>query len=252
MEIRICEDNGCMCADGKPSLVVLVVMFDNGNQVRVPYEAGKTIADLYFDIKKLDKQGAGTALGGENITTLLPIDIKKEQQHRKEMVYPGVTMSEPEAKPLAVDQSLTIQREDLVKVVNVLPRFKDQTGNELMDPGIEAGGIYRVMKINKAVIVDPSTQELVDCVNNYEIINDKSATPVRLIAYPGEVVLHQKRKGKISKVTRMEEIVKCECGFDNSLFLNNKTNKYEGVCSNPECGQSLVADRPKKKETANV
>ena len=55
MQISLQEDNAILCG-GTPTLVVVVVKFDNGNTKRIPWEAEKTIASLYQDLYAIAPQ----------------------------------------------------------------------------------------------------------------------------------------------------------------------------------------------------
>ncbi len=49
MQIQLCEDDGIF-HDGVPTMVVLLVKFDDGKVKRIPYPAEKSISALYQDL----------------------------------------------------------------------------------------------------------------------------------------------------------------------------------------------------------
>ena len=110
MKIELCEDNGFL-NNGKPTLVVLVI----DDKTRIPYEATKTIQELYVDVAKL-----------------APAEC-------------SVVKEEIVSEPVAVVESKDIEREDIVKCVRL---EKDLDGN--VNEEIEIGKEYRVIDIIKA------------------------------------------------------------------------------------------------------
>ena len=190
MKIEICEDNGDIQPDGKPTLVVLVVTNDNGQQKRLPYEATKTIQELYGDVKKLAFNGLISKLilpnPSESFTTQKPISNYNE-----------------------------IEREDLVKIVGLAER--DEFTDEARE--LSNGMIVRVMEVirRKGQVV------------GYEIVNDKAALPIRLTISASEVILHEKFvKKPVVRVNKFEIIKQCVCKEQVALELNG--NMYEGKC----------------------
>ena len=148
----------------------------------------------------------------------------------------------PDAATTSADPSSEIQREDLVKVVNVVKGLSGADGQELSPrQGVYAGGIYRVWKVNQNLVTLPDRpDELTRIVNSLEVIDDKSARPELITLFPNEVVLHQKRKKAHSVVeVKKSEFLKCQvCGETNALILFG--DKYEGKC---KCGSFNSIER---------
>lgn len=109
MKIELCEDNGFL-NNGKPTLVVLVI----DGKTRIPYEATKTIQELYFEVANLSQAPA-------------VCEIVKE-----------------EPKVVEVAESKDIEREDIVKCVRL---EKDLDGN--VNEDVEIGKEYRIIDIIK-------------------------------------------------------------------------------------------------------
>jgi len=110
MKIELTDDNGVLNG-GKPTLVVLVI----DGKTRIPYEATKTIQELYCDVANL---------------TQLPASVEIIE----EIVKP---------EPVVSDCS-DIEREDIIKCVRL---EKDLDGN--VNEEVEIGKEYRVIDIIK-------------------------------------------------------------------------------------------------------
>ncbi len=140
-----------------------------------------------------------------------------------------------------------IQREDLIQLSNVQKGLCDMSGNELDKRQVKQGGIYRVLKVHQQVIAMPNLEnpegepKMTKIVNSYEVLDDKAATPERLVVFPQECVLYKKREKKFSIVKPVfSEFLKCQnCGEMNAFVL--KENKFEGVC--PKCQEKNSIER---------
>jgi hypothetical protein len=124
MKIELCEDNSFL-NDGKPTLVVLVITHDNGGQVRIPYEATKTIQELYADVRKMKNPDNS---------------VKVVEVERKEDTKPRDIVGD-----LIVDAFGGIEKEDIVKCIHLEPDLDGNTNDEL-----ELGKEYRVLSILKS------------------------------------------------------------------------------------------------------
>ena len=172
-----------------------------------------------------------------DLMVVIPNDVKA----KGEVAEPIVMQSNNDTE---------IQREDLIKVVNLAVGLKDMSGNELVDRHITAGGIYRVLAVSQVTVALPDKpDELTKIVQHYEVIDDKSARPERLIVLPSEVALYKKGRTAPEKPMVMSELYKCGfCNTENALLLDTAKNKYVGKCINPECGKDIEIDRPKKEK----
>lgn len=119
MKIELCEDNGLISNDNIPTLIIVLVTFDDGKQVRIPYEANRTIEQLYKDVR--------------GISFIPPINIP---------VMPATQIENNKPKN---NLSNTICREDIVKCIKL---EKDMDGNT--NPDLEIGKEYRVIDIYKS------------------------------------------------------------------------------------------------------
>ena len=161
MKIELCEDNGFLNG-GKPTLVVLVI----DGKHRIPYEATKTIQELYADVAKVCDIDATLQLE----TALSPLYLSNE------------------IKPTTTGKfDLTeIQKEDIVKCIKVHPR------EEGADCDLEIGDEYRVLSITK----DRGQ------ATSYDIVDDNSPTPYRIRCIADEIELSRKRKIKTNPVKK--------------------------------------------------
>lgn len=259
MKIELCEDNGFLSDDGKPTLVVLVVTHDNGNKTRIPYEAGKTIANLYEDARRLALKPCFEMNEQinqiEDIVTGVDIQCKNEwhilsaaQYEKKYGAYPRSCPTcknfySPKIKEIQneldkveekviMDHVLkdTIQREDQVKCIR---QEKDIDGN--VNEEIEVGKIYRVIDIIKKN----------KRVSYYEVLNDEKNDKIRIAVFPSEIELFKKfvRTTPPRKMT-FEMIERCDCGTQVAVLLNG--DFYEGVCE--VCNNTLKVRRPVKDD----
>lgn len=206
MKIEICEDNGFM-NDGIPSLVVLLVTLDNGKQTRIPYQADRTIQELYHDINKIN-------VSEFKISSIMPFKQAEMPLESTILKKEGVSKN-----------NNRIEREDIVKVTNLR---LDLDGNP--NPELEVGNEYRVINIIK----DNGS------VKYYELMNDVKNDKMRIPCFPSEVELVRKfvppppRREGIFEITK-----KCLCGEVNALELNGDV--YQGTCD--KCGTIMEERR---------
>ncbi len=221
MKIELCEDNGFL-NDGKPTLVVLVI----DGKTRIPYEATKTIQELYEDVGKfalnsINKEAS--EISGVNIIS----------EPSADSVYNSI-------QEMYKESANQIQKEDIVKCVKIHPR------EEGADCDLEVGDEYRVLSISKNKGQDIS----------YDVVDDNSPTPFRIKCMPDEVSLLRKRKIKTNPVKKdyKQEMMKCSnCGTQNALNLcedesiEGHYQKYVGNCS--ECKSLLIMPKPYAKSS---
>ena len=205
MRIELCEDNGFL-NDGKPTLVVLVV----DGKIRIPYEATKTIQELYEDVAKLPKS--------KDMSLFENIPVVDFNDPEKEVVKP-------------IDFTGQIEREDIVKCTNL---EKDLDGN--VNPDIKIGNEYRVSEIHKHNGV----------MTYLEVYDDSHSDKGRIAVLPSEVELVRKRVKQPPRKQILEMTKKCdECEEINAIYLNKETDMYEGICI--RCGVAITENRPSVK-----
>lgn len=219
MKIELCEDNGFM-NDGKPTLIVLVVTRDDGKQLRIPYEADKTIQQLYIDVQKVTKLEVLNKYVQDGSIDLFKAIVKDVVETR--------ISSESKDNVSKVNE---IGREDIVKCVRL---EKDMDGN--VNEDISIGTEYRIIDIHKV-----NGQ-----LHYYEVLDDSKGDKIRIPILPVEVELVRKFIPPPPRKQVFEISKKCECGEMNALDLNG--DQYEGVCTNPNCGKTLI----QKREIAHV
>ena len=226
MKIELCEDNGFL-NNGKPTLVVLVI----DGRTRIPYEATKTIQQLYEDIAKMP-QPTDMSLD-DNVPVMTIEDVGNSAEHKKilaEQVIPSLSQNDVKLKPSEITE---IEREDIVKCVKVYPR------DEGADNDLEVDHEYRVISIKKEKGV----------ILFYDIIDDNAGTKYRITCLPDEIELLRKRQPKTNPVKKdyFQEMMKCaQCGTENALDLVG--DKYVGECM--KCQARLEKERPQNAESA--
>lgn len=216
--ITLEEDNGFL-TDGKPTLVVLVVADDQGKQVRIPYEATRTIQELYQDVAKIEFKAVVAPFVNQIDPPPLPKEAVKPYQDdlHKRLDHGQVLKNE-------------IEREDIIKCIK---QEKDLDGN--VNEDIEVGKEYRVLDIykNQGKVI------------YYDVLDDEKDSKIRIPILPCEVELVKKHTIHPKRKTVPDMIKSCEiCGEQNAIQLNG--DKYEGKCE--KCGANITAERP----TANV
>lgn len=212
MQITLGEDDAIL-NNGIPKNVVLMVTFDDGKQIRIPYGAEKTIVEMYKQLTTLQP----ISKAAQNIQ---PID------HLIPKFIPVETVVASENKIL-IDKSNIIEREDIVTLVKVLPRGEGESVEHLI-----LGQEYRVIKIYSSGVAGlPGTEGIQKVVHGYDIVNDKSPRPERIRVFPSEVAFCRKRKSPIPKVVGViEEILACpNCKEMNACALDGDI--YKGTCA---------------------
>ena len=227
MRIELCEDNGFL-NNGKPTLVVLVITNDEGKQIRMPYEANKTIQDLYQDVGKIDSD---SVLGMRAVFGPLGEERLSLPPEFKPALADKLAENIENEDRIIIDHATRIEREDIVKCTN---QKIDMDGN--VNEEIEVGKEYRVIDIIKSRGI----------VAFYEVLDDALDNKIRIPILPSEVELVSKHKIKPPKAQMFETTEKCSaCGEISALIL--KGNTYEGSCQG--CGVEMKKER---KEAANV
>jgi hypothetical protein len=226
MKIELCEDNGLISENGVPTMVVLLITLENGNKVRVPYDARKTIQDLYADAeviadaKKFDKF----------VNPDPQPAIKVGVQIQNTDLIADQAQSLMQTQTPMPNRSSIIEREDIVQCVDL---EKDLDGN--VNVGREEmviGNFYRVIDIYKKDRM----------ITHYDVLDDEKNDKIRIPVFPREIKLFKKRIQGPPRKMVFDTIKNCECGEKNVLLLDESINKYVGTCE--RCGKALQAERP--------
>ncbi len=200
MKIELTDDNG-MLHDGKPTLVVLVI----DGKHRIPYEATKTIQELYEDVAKMNPE--------DRIYFSSPDGLKKLSEFPREVVTSNDSVTVP-----ITDE---IEKEDIVKCVKVHNRGEGLTNVEVPESELEVGKEYRVFNIKKEL----------GKVVYYELMDDNAKEQNLIGCLLDEVELLRKRKVKTNPVKKdyKQEMMKCSnCSTMNALELIE--DKFVGEC----------------------
>lgn len=208
MKIELCEDNGFMFDDGKPTLVVLIITDEQGKQARIPYQAECTIQNLYADAKRIIESPNTKFINQPKVEPF--------------MVYPPNVRSK---EPIAIDviksiKTNEIEREDIVTCVHL---ERDIDGNT--NPELEIGHDYRVIDIFKQG----------GKITYYEVLNDIKKDMIRIPILPTEVKLKTKFIPGPPRKQVFEITKKCLCGEICALELNG--DRYSGECV--KCGTRM-------------
>lgn len=224
MKITLEEDNGFL-NDGKPTLVILVVTDESGKSVRLPYEATKTIQELYDDVYSFFK------------SELKPAKFYEPHKfdEKNDPFHPDRIIKNDPIRDIA--KSNTIEREDIVRCVKIHPR------EEGADEDLTIGDEYRVIDIKKKK----------GRVQYYDLLDDKADNKYRITVLPDEVELIRKRKPKTNPVKKdyKQEIVKCdECKEENAIDMISETTDqtmFQGACE--KCGFMIKRSLIKNAES---
>lgn len=241
MRIEIGQGDGFLFADKIVRNVIVTVITDDNKRITFPYAADRSLADLY----KSAEMATGNAVPGPapRLDTLTP---KPEP-----ISGPDDTKSDNNVtKAEEDDTSNEIQRGDIVRCIRVIQA--DIKGENAPEPDLAMGKEYRVLKVNKSVVADPTNNgKMISIPLSYELVDDSSSIPRRLLAYPGDIELVKKASKGDEKILPLCEIFKCPaCQSENALQLDVKQNKYVGPCD--RCKAILTFDRPVKKDKEEV
>lgn len=225
MQITLCEDDGIF-HDGVPTMVVLMVTFDDGKKKRIPYPAEKSISALYQDLNEIAPKVS--VAPQENIADGDFVDIyNKNINVIAGKFEPVATTIKAMAPKSLIDKSNIIEKEDIVTLVMLDPgREKDETCL------LEVGQELRVIKVKYGgTVIDgvaPQAQQ-------YDVVNDQSGRPERTVVYPHEVRLKRKRMPPVAVLEhKFEEMLPCpSCSAVNALMLEG--DEFKGVCSECQC-----------------
>ena len=232
-KILLCEHDGVFF-EGVPHNVVLIVTFHDGKEIRVPYDAGKSISALYQDLNAIAPQVAESPQ--VNIEEEKPLTPLAKQFHevREKLV-------QDMDKRVKEDKSNTIEKEDIVTLIKLNPReFQSGTVSPLI-----VGMDYRVLKVIGPTIPTPDGKGIKKIIQGFEVIDDSAPTPERMVVTPDEVQLKSKRLSQvIKKVQVVEEMLPCpDCRTLNALTLVG--TDFKGTCE--ACGVAIDIGRVIKK-----
>lgn len=242
MQIQLCEDNGLICEGGIPTLVVLLVKFDDGKTRRIPYEAEKTIAALYQDLRAIEPIISDAPQVTADAHPFESLELAKAKASiAVETVHKAIEEAY-KAPSTAVkhDRSHVIEKEDIVTLVKLNTDVRDNNFSGSLSP-LVVGMEYRVIAVLGQTIPTPDGKGVKKIVQGYEVLDDSASTKERMVVLPDEVQLRSKRISNIiPKVSAVEEVLECpSCGSKNSLTL--KDDLFVGVCDN--CKIDLVIAR---------
>lgn len=239
MQIQLCEDDGLFHEGGVPTMVIIMVKFDDGKTKRFPYPADKPISALYQDLNHI------APIVSQSPLELIIADFKDEREQALKEALPFIK-AKAEATVAKIkeniDRSNIIEKEDIITLVKLNPR--DTVFSGTISPLI-IGMDYRVIAVLGPKIPTPDGKGIRQVIQGFEIIDDHAATPERMIVTPDEVQLKNKRLSKIiEKVSTVEEIIACpDCQVKNSLTL--KGTDFVGVCE--ACGVDITITRTIRK-----
>src|SRR3989344_1894925 len=225
MQISIMEDNGLMCPDGRPTLVVLMVTTDEGKQMRVPYMADRTLQQVYEDVGKIAPEKI-QIIPQESLSS-----VRKSRYPCTNEWHNGITHSGPRPNgcpicggiwietSVALSQAIAvIQPEDIIECVNIPKDVEDDPDGE-----IKFGKQYRVVAINGTL----------HNVNHYEVIDDSSDFKIRINMLPHYCKLIKKFTPQLTTKKIRELSINCE-SCDAVNLLMSESNIFKGRCR--KCG----------------
>lgn len=219
MQIFLGEDDGFLFA-GVPRNIVVTVITDDGKKTKFPYDAKKSMARLYKDVRDF-------------------IHESNYSEHKEEIPKPYIPARDPSLdKHLVVSDGNKIEREDIVSCIHLEKRESSCD--------LKVGGQYRVLKAFRKDLPD-ANGKMHTIYDGYDVIDDSSASPIRTFVFPHEVVLLRKRSPAPQKTSNFEQIVSCaECGEPSALVLDKEKDKYIGECF--KCHKPMEAERAKSSD----
>lgn len=201
---------------GVPRNVILLVKFDNGKQIRVPYSADKPISALYQDLYSISPTVKESSP---------PLQEESELLFLKTKIEIGVEAAKEKAKEILskVDKSNVIESEDIVTII----RLDDREGATCE---LVVGQEARVLKVFQTGITLPGSDQITNIPTGYDVIDDRSPRPERIRVAVHEIALKRKRVPPPKKTeSKIEAILHCpSCVKENALVLNGSC--YEGIC----------------------
>lgn len=238
MQIILCEDDG-MFHDGVPTLVVLVVKFDDGKQKRIPYPADRTISALYQDLISIAPQVAQLHTPAVEINDLSHEELLVKISEIPKQVE-VLSKDMPSRLRQAIDKSNIIEKEDIVTLIKL-----DEGRNKDATCLLVVGNEYRVISVAADRVTLPGNDFISTVVRGYDVVDDKADRQERTRVFPNEVSLARKRTAPIiAKVSAIEEILACpSCAAPNALVLEG--SEFKGTCE--ACQQDIVIARIIKK-----
>lgn len=227
MQITLCEDDGVFHG-GVPTMVVLIVKFDNGSTKRLPYPASKPISALYEDLNAIAPQVKTSEISTLQASDMVLIDDEPIKAHKAPEVLVNANEGHSIAVPKAptFDKSKTIEKEDYVTLIKL-----DEGRNKDASCDLVLGGEYRVIKVYAAGVTLPGRDDITMIVQGYDVVSDTSDRPERTRVFPHEIQLLRKRIPPPPKErSKVEEILKCPtCNEPNACYLDGQV--FKGFCA---------------------
>lgn len=224
MQITLCEDDGIFF-EGVPRNVIIVVQFDDGKRVRLPYSAEKSISSLYEDLNNISSKVSDQPMMG--LEQLRDRAVESVSTPKIKSFFESKT---PLPAKVVVDKSNVIEKEDIVSLVMLDPGRDPGATCELV-----VGQEYRVVRVYSSGVTLPGRTDITQIVNGYDIVDDYGPRQERTRVFPNEVQLLRKRKAAIEKgESKIEEILYCTfCDTLNAMFLDGDVFKCNcSACSN--------------------
>lgn len=229
MQITLCEDDGVFHG-GIPTMVVLMVKFDNGSTKRLPYPADKSISNLYEDLAAIAPQASVSHYAGSEMVMMDDEPIKAHEASSSPANANKGHSSEVTATLVYVNPNI-IEKEDIVTLIKI-----DEGRNKDATCDLVVGGEYRVIKVFNVGVTLPGKDSITKMVQGYDVVSDSSDRPERTRVFPHEVQLLRKRTPPPPKEqSKIEEILNCPtCQEPNACYLDGAAFKGECVsCHNP-------------------
>lgn len=230
MQILLCEDDGIFF-EGVPRNVILLVKFDDGKQIRVPYSAEKSISAMYEDLNRIYpfatrnyvKEDESKPLEFEEQIKLIQEIPNKVEELTKDI--PSRLF-----QSVKEDKAGVIEKEDIVTLVKLESRGEGASCDLML------GHEYRIISIVQSGVTLPGSDKITQVVHGYDVVNDNGDRPERTRVFPHEVALKRKRiPPPVAVKPKVEEILRCPmCDALNALVLEG--SNFEGTCqgcSNP-------------------
>lgn len=248
MQIQLCEDDGLFHEGGIPTMVIILVKFDDGKTKRIPYPADKPISALYQDLRAIEPQikESSELKAIKSLESFIPIEEQMSTDrpgiHQEDASNATPSVIKQPSTAVKQDRSHVIEKEDIITLIKLNPR--DTVYHGTLSPLI-IGMDYRVIAVLGPKIPTPDGKGIRQVIQGFEVLDDHAATPERMIVTPDEVQLKSKRLSKIiEKTTAVEEILPCpNCQVHNSLIL--KGTDFVGTCQ--ACNAEITIARIIKK-----
>lgn len=267
------EDNGLMCPDGRPTLVVLMVTTDEGKQMRVPYMADRTLQQVYEDVGKIAPEKI-QIIPQESLSS-----VRKSRYPCTNEWHNGITHSGPRPNGCPICGGIWIETSvALSQAIAVIPNRLKEAGFNLLSededldddndtkpsrrpiPGvIQPEDIIECVNIPKDVEDDPDGEikfgkqyrvvainGTLHNVNHYEVIDDSSDFKIRINMLPHYCKLIKKFTPQLTTKKIRELSINCE-SCDAVNLLMSESNIFKGRCRKCGVGIETTSEREIEK-----